>query len=306
LHDCYECQRARVAAGKIQDRLSLVEWCIRHELYREAESELAAARTADPTNLKLGLFERRLQLARERPTKVTKPTSTKKPIASDELDRILRELPRGSMETFTTSIQPFLLNHCATAACHGPGAKSALRFLRPGVGRPLTRRATQRNLYAILSTLDAEQHDEATLADSWSKAHADNSVPVLSNRESAQYGRLARWLCLVTGTPSETRPATVDEPDLLLLQSSPGGSARDATDGASEDDTETADPATPTSRFRDFAADAVRLDPRQAHAATRAEIQAARARPALGQSVPDFAPRDAFDPEIFNRRFFAE
>jgi hypothetical protein len=153
---------------------------------------------------------------------------------------------------------------------------------------------------------EAQRNDELLLTEAWAKAHSKHSVPILSNRESMQYRRLAQWLCYVKGTPSNQRPASVDEPDPLLLQSGPG--IDDATDrdraaaatAPSMDASSQADQ--PVGRFRDFAAEALRLDPRQVQSATRAEIQAMRRQTSQG-TEGSFTPRDEFDPEIFNRQY---
>ncbi len=47
---------------------------------------------------------------------------------------MIQGLPPGSVETFTDTIQPMLLNHCSTAGCHGPQgsriAAAAARIVR--------------------------------------------------------------------------------------------------------------------------------------------------------------------------------
>ena len=39
---------------------------------------------------------------------------------------MLRGMPHGAVETFTQSVQPVLLNHCATSGCHGPQSEIGL------------------------------------------------------------------------------------------------------------------------------------------------------------------------------------
>ena len=47
------------------------------------------------------------------------------PVSTSEIDRRVRTLPTGTIETFTRSIQPMLLNYCATAGCHGASGTSS-------------------------------------------------------------------------------------------------------------------------------------------------------------------------------------
>src|SRR5207248_1388077 len=136
--------------GKVQEHLDLAEWCLRQGLLHDAAAELRDAIAADPTHPKIALVERRLRLAAERPNagkpSSAPPTGTPSP---DELDRMARGMPSGTLETFTSAIQPLLLNHCSTAACHGPQSTTKFRLLRVPVDRVASRRSTQRNLYAV-------------------------------------------------------------------------------------------------------------------------------------------------------------
>ena len=134
----------------MHDHLELAQWCMRHNLFGLATVELADATAADPKNPMIAALQHRLKMAMEPPPPVdphSKKLLTPGP-SNDELDRMIRGMPRGVVETFTQSVQPLLLNNCAAAGCHGPQSETGLRLWHIAAGRPSSRRTTQRNLYS--------------------------------------------------------------------------------------------------------------------------------------------------------------
>ena len=69
---------------------------------------------------------------------------------------MVRSLPPGVVETFTQSVQPVLMNHCATGGCHAPQSETGLRLFRVPTGKQASRRITQRNLYSVLPFVDRD------------------------------------------------------------------------------------------------------------------------------------------------------
>ena len=62
----------------------------------------------------------------------------------------MQQLPHGTVEQFTNTVQPLLINRCGAGNCHGPSAESSFQLAYPNWSRTLPRRFTQRNLYAAL------------------------------------------------------------------------------------------------------------------------------------------------------------
>src|SRR5262245_31072061 len=57
LEEGYRRKRADIEHGKVQDRLELAQWCIRHELFGYAARELSDAIAADPRHPRIALVE---------------------------------------------------------------------------------------------------------------------------------------------------------------------------------------------------------------------------------------------------------
>ena len=210
---CFRRRREGIDADKIHDHLTLADWCLRHSLYENASAQLAAAKQLDPAHPKIGLLERRLQMALEPAT----ATSRSVPVASDQpttddLDRMVRGMPPGSVEAFTNSVQPVLLNRCSNANCHGPNSTTDFKLLRTPTGRTTSRRTTQRNLHAALSAIDRLHPDESKLLIVPLKAHGGSKAPIFTSRQAAQFRPLIEWVFLTANAKpvdKESTPASL-------------------------------------------------------------------------------------------------
>jgi hypothetical protein len=293
LEEGYRRKHDDIQQGKVQDRLDLAQWCIRHELLGYAARELSDAIAADPKHPRIALVERQLKLARERPAPaVGSAAALDASPSNDDLDRLMRGLPRGTAETFANTIQPLLLNTCTAAGCHGPQSENGLRLLRIPLGKTPSRRLTQRNLYAVLATIDHDDPPASRLLTAPIAPHGTAKAAIFTNREVAQYKHLVDWVQHVASKTPPPQPASVDRPAENLLQNMPS-------------------PASVTLHQGQGAA-----LPQRASAAAgdkRAELPrapsgAAAERPKgggnrSGESPP--APIDEFDPDVFNRQFAA-
>ena len=61
LDEAYQLQHKRIAAGRLDDRLRLADWCLRHRLYGYAAVELATAMESDPRHPGILAIDRRGQ-----------------------------------------------------------------------------------------------------------------------------------------------------------------------------------------------------------------------------------------------------
>ncbi len=208
LNHCYQVKLSHLTAGQINDHLALAEWCLRYGLVDEARLAIRDAAALDSTHPKVAVLERRLQFAVQKP-KAEPPveTSSSDQPSSDELDRTSRGLPPRAVETFTTTIQPLLLNHCSTAGCHGPQSATSFHLLRLPSGRTASRRSTQRNLYAALALIDRDKPDNSPLLTAIAGAHGSSKVPIFSKHQSSHYRQLVDWVFLVA---SQKTPAAAE------------------------------------------------------------------------------------------------
>ena len=129
---------------------------------------------------------------------------------------MIRSLPPLAVETFSTSIQPLLISGCATAGCHGPGAKGDYALIRIPADRFANRRLTQRNLQSTLTWLDFSNPTQSRLLAVVSRPHAGSAAAPF-DPQGTKYRQLLTWVGLATerggwiadgsGQPATVRPA---------------------------------------------------------------------------------------------------
>jgi len=291
LEEGYRLKHDDIQQGKVPERLDLAQWCIRHELYGYAASELSDAIVADPKHPRIALVERQLKLACERPAPVAgNAASSDATPSNDDLDRLMRGLPRGTAETFANTIQPLLLNTCTAAGCHGPQSETDLRLLRFPLGKVASRRLTQRNLHAVLAMIDRNDPPASRLLTAPIAPHGTAKAAIFTNREVAQYKHLVDWVQRVASNTPSAQPATVDRPTENLAQSLPTPASialQKARTGESPQTVNALD-------------DVKRAALPNAGGGAAAEKAKAGDK---GSSEPVLAPIDEFDPDIFNRQF---
>jgi hypothetical protein len=279
--EAYQLRKFGMFGQGATPHLNLAEWCLRQELFARCQEQLTEARRIDPENSKIVEVERRLEFARApRPTAVApgvKPISSVT-VRADDLEKVVRSLPKASVERFAAVVQPVLLNRCGANQCHGTNSKADFHLLRPAAGQAATLRFTQRNLYATLQYIDSASPDESPLLVLPQKPHGSSLTAVFDKHTQKQLDELKAWVRLTVATPEPTPPPTIpaNEPATLSQPAATPGHA----------------PVEPAAE------------------SAPAKVQAMR--PAVGEpggtaarspTQGTFVPRDPFDPEIFNRRF---
>jgi len=245
LDEAYSIQERRVMAGRIDDRLNLADWCLRQGLTGCAAHELSAAIMLDARNPRVALLEGRLQRAIEgeaRPAdeSIAETTSgaaaeaSKSFVSAAELERQMQAMPLGTVETFTTSIQPLLVRSCATAGCHGAGSTSTFTLMRPPLGSPMPRRLTQRNLSNTLALIDREHPLESKLLSAAKEPHGPNQVSGAVGLDAAKYQELVAWVWQTCNgrtksppllAPTEKAPLPADRSPVLASKLAPASGA---------------------------------------------------------------------------------
>jgi hypothetical protein len=278
LHEGYLRKRQSVRPDRVEDRLDLAEWCIRHHLLDQAATELRDAAAADNTHPMIPLLHRRLELAKNPPPA---PEASRATIVShDELDRLIRGLPPESVETFTTSIQPLLINHCATAGCHGPHSQTTWQLLRVPLAKSATRRVTQRNIASTLDLVNRESPSASQLLTVPLEQHGTTRGPIFSSREIAQYKLLVDWVYRVANGTKPAPPPSVQPESPPLFQA--------------------IQPAEPPEKG------GAAPPARDAPASLKLRDETSAGANASGKPKPDspvYVPVDPFDAEVFNRRY---
>ena len=330
--ECYERKREAIDADKIEEHLELAQWCLRNRLPKQAGQELSAAMEIEPGHPKIPVLERRIKLTVEETHEASKPAEQRqKLVLAEELDRMVRGMPAGSVETFTQVVQPLLINHCANAGCHGPQAGGSFRLLRVPNGKMASRRSTQRNLYAALAQINHQSLAASPLLTEPLRAHGSTKGAIFTDREASQYKQLVMWVSKVASAHTPENPQTVGDTPRPLLQSLSSG----PTMGGAAFQVEHR-PRRRTSRGTrnrhgagSLQSNVQPLAQPQAQQPQPAELHEVASQPKDDTDIPDaeaagaaettgsdgtpakvkrpaeprgsFTPRDEFDPEIFNR-----
>jgi len=270
LEALYQHKMSQLERGSRAGHLSLARWCLQHDLTARAADQTLMAFALDPNAVGLGIIEWHL-LATERPNDDATRVTAKTRVAptTDEIEKAVEELPAGVVHQFVTSIQPLLINRCATNGCHGPRSESEFQLLRPGARQSLSRRMTRRNLFAALGYVDRGNPRQSQLLTITKTPHG-GSAAVFSESEAHQVQLLEKWIAVLSGKPRVNLPVSVAKPPAFLLQTRAEAVA-EFLSGVSA--VEISFDATPSETGQ-------------------------RGRPA-----EEYQPRDPFDPEVFNRRF---
>jgi len=156
LDEAYQWKRARLFSDDARGHLELALWCQQHGLLGRAAEELANGMALAPAHPMIPLVERRLEMSLRPQPQVaeTGQKASDEGPSLDELDRLVEQMPPGTMETYTQKAQPLLSNYCATAACHGPSTQTDFTLHRIPAHGPINRRLTQRNLHRTLQWID--------------------------------------------------------------------------------------------------------------------------------------------------------
>lgn len=294
LDEAYHRKLSALPPNNAQQRLQLAQWCLRQNLIARAADQLLAVWVLDSSHPQIEPLERRIWSVAATLTPTSHEPASPSLVASfDELDQVLRELPPRTVERFTNSVQPVLMNRCSTSNCHGHTSPSAFRLLRPTLGVNVTRRFTQRNLATTLQMVDRNEPLRSPLLTAPTRPHGGLSTPVFAEHDKRQYNDLVEWVRLVAAAQSDLQPATIAQPETNLLRN---------TDSAPM-------PLPNRAAVKSRRGSALATEPIAASAppdqdATPDEPPPPSDKPQQRRSKQPFIPRDPFDPEIFNRRYF--
>jgi hypothetical protein len=279
LQQAYEIRKGGLPiAATSSDHLKLADWCLQYGLLSAAAEQLMAVMAVEPQHPGIAQFEKRLKLAVRRSREPTTPVvQATQQVSQVELDRLIRTLPGDVVEHFTSGVQPLLINRCSMGGCHGPNSESDYELVRPSWSRTLPRRFTQRNLYASLNHVNAQQPKNSPLLVKATLPHGGADKPILGERDTESLRLLAAWVHQVSRGKQAVPPAEIRSSQALLLQP---GDARHQADRVGS--TAAAPPARPVSR---------------------PEGQSPRADDAPASAAERPSGRDPFDPELFNQRF---
>lgn len=317
--------------GRLNGHLDLADWCLRHKQPAWATQQLIAATKLDAKNPRVKSLERRLSVLAEQPSAPTAVKVAAKPtISPEEMEVSLQRLSPTAMERYATVIQPMILNRCAANGCHGTASTTPLAYYRAAPGQPLVKRFTDRNLYNTLKYLDFQKPAESPLLMMAQRRHGEMITTTFDKRDKRsmdQLNDLKLWILIATNPP-RTTPSTIptagkvaantmrtmdgstpEESESAEVSAEEPGTVEQAT--AAEEVEPSAEegppgiPHFPKAKQADFNKKVGTLPGEQAPPSAAEVLRNARKnKPAPPKQT--FAPRDPFDPEIFNRRYHGE
>ncbi|WP_254508067.1 hypothetical protein [Anatilimnocola floriformis] len=296
IEGAYDYKLRRLSGDGAGPHLDLAEWSLRHNLHRQCAEQLSLALATEPDNKRLEGIDRRLQLATQAPAPIKAKSANSTIVSGEQLEKTLRELPKGALERFSTIVQPILNNRCATSHCHGANSTSELVLLRPPAGIGSAQKFTQRNLYAVLQFVDRDEPANSALLNKPQAPHGGGTAAALDVRSRSQLQELQTWVEQLAYRKDAPTPATIDPQAAQLttpLRATPGENMQQRT-------TETKhvaevpapwDATTPPKLGEPPKTPA----PHGHHSPPQTPAPTAVHKP--------WQPRDPFDPEIFNRRY---
>ncbi len=333
LEEGYQRKRSVTQIGDWRGHLDLARWCFKHEMRDHAVAELAAAEAISPNNPMLGALRRQMEPVADPPAKSEKTPTPEDSVSNQELDRMVRGLPPRTMESFTQTVQPMLMNSCTMAGCHGPQSATNLKLFRVSAGEGTYRRLTQRNLYTVLQYVDRENPAQSPLLTLPAAPHGTAKKAIYTNRQPGQYLRIAQWV-MALGTNdrsappempvngespqnlSNMSPSELETPPRLLSREAQrakplpaaGKSRRQPLSGADSGEREV-EPASYQEPPAEFLQSNFSRPGSAIHSAkTVSPPVSSLGLPPMqkvqhGAPLPREGSKDPFDPEIFNRRY---
>lgn len=198
VQDAYTRQRDELEAGDTDGRLALANWCITWQLHAEARAELLSIIRLDPQHAQA----RRLLV---RVDELLRPEDSQRVRIENEITagsqpqqpdvESLGGLSRETAQTFTTRIQPILLNNCGNAACHGSAAPNDFRLERVHYGRAGSRLSSERNLAAVLRRVDFGSPEQSLLVREPRGPHGQSVGTIFAGpRGIDQWETLSDWV----------------------------------------------------------------------------------------------------------------
>jgi hypothetical protein len=306
---CLKC--AATSDESVREQIALAEWCLRHRLLSHAADHLLRAMCLDPVHPKIALVEHRLRLAAEQRALSSRSESPQavaskaKPAecCTAETGPMLAELPAATVPLFAATVQPVLLNRCASAACHGSAAANQFRLTRPTRGERISRRMTMRNLGAAIGMLDRESPRRSPLLTIPSGPHGPLKHGLFAPHEREQFERLATWADLLASGSRSHAAAAVPAGQHLLqrLPDCPSPHQWPAT-GKTRDGF-----STPGNPFDDLSPpDGPVRGMTQENSRNPRSVSELRSETEMGnRRTGQVDGKDPFDPAPFNQRYHA-
>jgi hypothetical protein len=180
------------------------------------------------------------------------------------------------VEKFTRKVQPLLVNSCTTSGCHHPASEQSFQLDRAVLHGLSNRRSTLRNLVATLELVNRDAPQQSDLLAIPRRTHGGMQRPLIGPRQEAQLVQLVDWIGMVTETAVAAEPPIADAQPVPVPAATPM-KLRERPPRFIDD------PVIPAN-FEEM------------------ESLVSKRPNRFGAELKPWAPKDEFDPEIFNRQ----
>ncbi len=304
------------------NHVELARWCEANKLYVQARRELLDALRLDPNR---GEAKRMLQslisqeerlgaagidgtLSTNQPTtsaaaEVSSGTLTLSAASTSDRTQAVETRSLGGFSKpvardFVQRVQPLLMNKCASGGCHGNGAGGFSVVSSRNGSTPVI---AERNLAAVLKFVDLQNPRSSPILRAVAGSHGGSAGSVLSGRSGQlQMEQLRAW---VTSAAAEISPQTAQSDD-NFANAGTGFSGESFTSAPGSQDSPRAFGEGSADLIDSADSGNVKMLPGEGTPHGR-RITMSESDARVLQEVAYMNRRDAFDPEIFNRKFHA-
>lgn len=297
LQDAYKKLRDSVRNPTARDHMALADWCFKQGLIADSRTEVASALQLEPDRSDARVMLQRLDRIVQPPsldtTRQGSPLGMLSFVKAPERNE--QGLTAETMREFVTRVQPLLMNSCGQATCHGNAATNDFHIDYARIGTPGHRQATDDNLQAAFSQIDAAEPLKSPILTTPGRPDPHHRELFRGNIGGKQFQILRDWVQAAAkehSEPSRPRRPEVAQAPPVLFRPDPVEGEGIATR------TPIRDPEIQTASM-DVAENIVTGSPPSSRTDSSSEIS--NPDRLLDQLRRRSQP-DAFDPDIFNRK----
>lgn len=287
--------RSRANLRDPDERLRLAHWCYQNHLPKQAVAEAAIALKMrpghGPTEYFLKMAERLAAIAERPPATSIQQTAYHAP-PPPNLD-----LSADVLSLFTTKIQPILMNTCIR--CHGNDYTGKFKLLRTYGVADRNQRTTQHNLAMAVTHINLENPVISPLLVKAVSAHGGTTRAPLPGRRSAPYNILREWVEMTVANNPHLR-----EEKMLATPRKAVPSEVQAAFATESGKSAAAEPR-PLPALTGAAPVAPEITPASAQPLQPGAV-VRPGDPEAPMNNRPAAPKDEFDPTIFNQQMHPE
>ncbi|MCA9121527.1 MAG: hypothetical protein H6822_15820 [Planctomycetaceae bacterium] len=219
LQEAYEFKRSLLKED-LGSRLELAHWCLQQGLPARAADQILAAEKQFGQQPQLESVHQRLLATVSTPASQQSSDAHGTAVEQVNFEEIRDALPEIAVDSFTSTVQPLLLNRCASGGCHNNRGSSDYVLFRPFIGQSMTRRLTERNLAATMAHVNKQQPLDSPILAMAKVPHGRLEVAPIQDRDRKQLELIEFWLRGLASEQSRVGPQSITPTADLLYQPS--------------------------------------------------------------------------------------